>query len=131
MLDLNLIREKPDWVKKQIASLNDTAPIDEILAADERRRQIIQEEEALRRQVNVASKSIGKQIGQLRQIQSQIAALEGQQANGDTSATLVDLRRDAERLEQEIAEAKDAPRKIGDQIAILDEDLKDVETALR
>jgi seryl-tRNA synthetase len=38
MLDLNLIRERPEWVKEQIARLNDTAPIDEILALDEERR---------------------------------------------------------------------------------------------
>ncbi len=34
MIDINIIRQKPDWVKEQIAKLNDTAPIDEILAAD-------------------------------------------------------------------------------------------------
>ena len=38
MIDINLIRQKPEWVKEEIAKLNDTAPIDEILAADLRRR---------------------------------------------------------------------------------------------
>lgn len=55
MLDINLIRQKPEWVKAQIARLNDTAPIDEILALDERRREIIQDVEELRRQRNEAS----------------------------------------------------------------------------
>ena len=52
MIDINLIREKPEWVKAQIARLHDSAPIDEILAADTRRREIIGEVEALRRQRN-------------------------------------------------------------------------------
>ena len=45
MIDINLIREKPEWVKAQIARLNDRAPIDEIVAADARRREIIAEVE--------------------------------------------------------------------------------------
>ena len=45
MIDINLIRQRPEWVKEQIANLNDTAPIDEILAADERRREILREVE--------------------------------------------------------------------------------------
>ncbi|MEZ4516961.1 MAG: hypothetical protein R3C44_09035 [Chloroflexota bacterium] len=45
MIDINIIREKPEWVKEQMVKLTDTAPIDEILAADERRRNILQEVE--------------------------------------------------------------------------------------
>ena len=41
MIDINLIREKPEWVKAQIARLHDSAPIDEILAADTRRRETV------------------------------------------------------------------------------------------
>ena len=45
MLDMNLIREKPEWVKEQTAKRNTTAPVDEILADDGRRREIILEVE--------------------------------------------------------------------------------------
>ena len=41
MLDINLIREKPEWVKEQIAKRNAEAPIDQILADDGRRREIL------------------------------------------------------------------------------------------
>ncbi|MFN2222123.1 MAG: serine--tRNA ligase [Candidatus Promineifilaceae bacterium] len=131
MLDLNLIREKPEWVKEQIARLNDTAPIDEIVAADLRRRQIIQDEEELRRQVNVASKSIGQRVGQLRQLRKHIADLEMGVVKGEADEDLAMLRAEAARLEQEVADAKEAPRRLGDKISALDEELKRVEDELR
>jgi seryl-tRNA synthetase len=131
MLDLSLIREKPEWVKEQITKLNDTAPIDEILATDERRREIIQEEEELRRRVNVASKSIGQRVGQLRQLQKRITSLEASAGQGEAADELAALRADTANLEQEVAEAKEAPRKLGEEISVLDEELKRVEEDLR
>jgi seryl-tRNA synthetase len=58
MLDLELIRERPEYVKAQIARLHVEAPIDEILALDQRRRALLTELEGLRAQVNAASKQI-------------------------------------------------------------------------
>ena len=58
MLDIKIIREKTEWVKEEIAKLNDSAPIDEVIALDEKRREIIQSEEDLRRQRNISSKEI-------------------------------------------------------------------------
>lgn len=66
MLDINLIREKPEWVKEQIAKRNTEAPIDQILADDGRRREILQEVEALRQQRNSTSKEIGQLMGNLK-----------------------------------------------------------------
>ncbi|MBZ0309682.1 MAG: serine--tRNA ligase, partial [Anaerolineae bacterium] len=43
MLDMTLIREKPEWVKEQITKLNDTeavARIDQILDLDKQRREL-------------------------------------------------------------------------------------------
>jgi seryl-tRNA synthetase len=61
MLDLKLIREDPVGVKAAIARLHtEEAPIDEIVRLDERRREILQELEALRHQRNVTSKRIGE-----------------------------------------------------------------------
>jgi seryl-tRNA synthetase len=60
VLDLQLIRERPDFVKQQIHRLHDQAPIDEILDLDQRRREILVELEALRAQVNATSKQIGR-----------------------------------------------------------------------
>lgn len=60
MLDLKLIREKPDYVKEAIANLNATAPIDEILELDRRRRAALTEVEALKAERNEGSKQVGR-----------------------------------------------------------------------
>ena len=130
MLDIKLVREKPDWVEAQIAKLNDSAPIAEILTADQHRRDVIQEQEELSRQVNVASKSIGERMGRLRHIKSQIQKLETESQSGNQDEILV-LGEDAAQLELLVEAAKDDTRKIGDQISVLNEELKSVEAELR
>ena len=72
MIDIELIRSKPEWVKEQIEKLNDTAPIDEIVEADIRRREILQQVEELRRQRNEVSKQIGRQMAELKKLQKDI-----------------------------------------------------------
>jgi len=59
MLDLALIREHADLVKEALLKLNADAPIDEILELDRRRRDLLQEVEALRAERNAGSKQIG------------------------------------------------------------------------
>jgi seryl-tRNA synthetase len=60
MLDLNYIRENADEVKAKLVDLNLEAPIDEILALDVQRREILKEVEALRQERNSGSKIIGQ-----------------------------------------------------------------------
>jgi len=61
MLDINLIREQPDVVRKSMQDrYMDAAPIDQILELDRQRRAIIQETESLKAQRNAVSKEIGK-----------------------------------------------------------------------
>jgi seryl-tRNA synthetase len=49
MLDINLIREKPDLVRKALRDRQaDPAPVDSILQADEKRRTLLIEVEAQR-----------------------------------------------------------------------------------
>ncbi len=85
MIDLRLIREKPDEVRAAIASLQLTAPIDEILEFDEQRRSLLTEVEAMRARRNEMSKEIGRLRGapetepmkeEVRQIGEQIKALD-------------------------------------------------------
>ncbi len=62
MLDITLIREKPDWVKAQIAKLNDPDAlprVDRILALDGQRRAILQEVEAIKAHRNRLNKAYG------------------------------------------------------------------------
>ena len=128
MLDIALIREKPEWVSEQIKKLNDTAPIQEILEADSRRREIILEEETLRQQRNVASKQIGQLMRELKQLEKDIK----QSKTGESGTRSRDeLKREHNELLIAVDLAKAAPRKIGDRIGQLDEALKQVETELR
>jgi seryl-tRNA synthetase len=60
MIDLALIREHPDDVKAAIQRLNTSAPINEILTLDSRRRETLTEVELLRQRRNRESKRIGQ-----------------------------------------------------------------------
>lgn len=60
MIDIRMIRENTEDVKDAIRNLQAEAPIDEIIALDEKRRQNLQELEDLRHERNVTSKEIGR-----------------------------------------------------------------------
>ena len=87
MLDIRLIREQPDHVKRELAKVAlDAAEIDAVLAVDERRRAAITQVEQLRAQRAEASRKIGKQspaeraalVADMRAVGDQIAELERQ-----------------------------------------------------
>lgn len=59
MLDLKFIREHPDEVREALMKLNETAPVDEVLALDEDRRNLLAEADGLKHRRNVVSKKIG------------------------------------------------------------------------
>ncbi len=122
MIDINLIREKPEWVKAQIARLNDSAPIDEILAADARRREIIAEVEELRRQRNDSSKQIGLWMGSLKKLEADRARAEGVAAEGLTTQL--------NSLQFNVDTAKEETRQLGERISALEEELRAVEATL-
>lgn len=128
MLDINLIREKPDWVKAQIAKLNDTAPIDEIVAADEARRTIIKEVEELRRRRKESSKQIGRWMGSTKKLEADLRRAEMGQ---DVGQPLEMLRTQVNAMQANVEEAKDETRALGDRVSELDEQLREVETRLR
>ncbi len=87
MIDLRLIRDTPDEVRAAIATLQLTAPIDEILALDEERRSLLGEVEQLRARRNEVSKEIGRLKGapeaqplkeEMRQVGQRIKELDEQ-----------------------------------------------------
>ena len=84
MLDINLIREKPDLVKGAMHNLNAEAPIDEILVLDARRRETLKELESLRAERNTVSKEIGRSKDQ----EERQAKIERMRAVGDRIKTL-------------------------------------------
>ena len=57
MLDINLIREKPDLVRKALKDRQlDSSPIDSILQLDEKRRDLLGQAETLKAGRNTVSK---------------------------------------------------------------------------
>src|SRR5487761_2709578 len=66
MLDIKLVREKPDFVRQRLATrgAGDEAHVDELLRLDEQRRKLLAEVEALKAQRNRVSKEIGALMGQ-------------------------------------------------------------------
>src|SRR5438477_1380841 len=66
MLDIKLIREKPELVRVRLASRGggDEAKVDEVLTLDEQRRKLLTEAEQLKSLRNRVSKEIGSLMGQ-------------------------------------------------------------------
>src|SRR5512137_2973333 len=66
MLDIKLIRERPDFVRERLATrgAGDEAQVQVILDLDERRRKSLAEVEALKAQRNRVAKEIGALMGQ-------------------------------------------------------------------
>ncbi|MGC8966255.1 MAG: serine--tRNA ligase [Caldimicrobium sp.] len=60
MLDLRLIREKPEWVKERLKTRGGQYPIDKVLQLDEKRRALLQEVEVLRHERREKSEEIGR-----------------------------------------------------------------------
>jgi seryl-tRNA synthetase len=83
VLDLRLIREHPDEVREGLVKLNSAAPIDEILALDAQRRDLLAEADSLKHERNVVSKEIGRMkdkdaalIVQMRDVGARIKELD-------------------------------------------------------
>jgi seryl-tRNA synthetase len=96
MLDINIIREQPDLVRKALRDRQmDPAPVDAILKLDDRRRGMLTEVEALKAERNTVS----KEIGQMKDAASRQARIEAMRAVGDKIAT---LDREVSGVEQEL-----------------------------
>ena len=106
MLDINLIRKQPDFVKQRLATrgAGDEAHIDEILKFDEQRRKALSEVESLKALRNKVSKEIGALMGQKKLAEAEakkaetkdlgdkIAALDKQTAELDAARDALMLR---------------------------------------
>jgi seryl-tRNA synthetase len=86
MIDLNLIREKPDIVRQALADRQmETSPVEQVLELDEQRRSLIQDVETLKAERNLVSKEIGgmkdaaarqEKIDAMRLVGDRISALD-------------------------------------------------------
>ena len=103
MLDIALIREKPDWVKAQLAKLHDESAlgrIDSILALDARRRQIRTQTETAQAARNRLNRAMGKLRGNKtmrdteKAVRASAAAHALKQADYETAGALMDGAKD-------------------------------------
>ena len=86
MLDLNLIREKPDLVRTALRNRQiDASPVEDILRLDEKRRSLLTQVEALKAERNAVSKEIGRmkepaereqKIAAMREVGNSISTLD-------------------------------------------------------
>ena len=80
MLDINLIREQPDVVRKAMKDRQmDASPVDAILQLDEKRRSVLTEVEKLKAERNAVS----KEISQLKDASAKKSKIEAMRLVGD------------------------------------------------
>ena len=83
MLDINIIRETPDVVRKALKDRQmDPSPVDAILQLDEKRRALLSQVEVLKAERNVVS----KEIGQLKEATVRQSKIEAMRVVGDKIA---------------------------------------------
>lgn len=142
MIDMALIREKPEWVKEQINKLNDEAAlarIDAILQLDEKRRQLLVEGETIQAQRNKLNKSMGFLRGnkKLDETAKKIRALYAARAirNGEYDQAEAILNGgaavDGEIRDDAFDVLADALRSIGERVEAVNDKLKPVEDQLQ
>ncbi len=143
MLDIDLIREKPDWVREQLRNLNDTAAlehVDAVLTLDALRRAHITKGQTYKEARNVFSKSAGrlrgnKQLDDAAKAAAAWAAAEAlKQDDLDTAKAILE--------DPASAPTEDAPdgafdalfaqlKTLGDSISIIVEEIRAVEEELQ
>jgi len=106
VLDIKLIREKPDFVRARLATrgAGDEAKIDELLKLDERRRKMLVEVETLKAQRNRVSKEIGALMGQKKTAEAEAKKAETRDLGDriaalDSNAAQVETERDTLMLQ--------------------------------
>ena len=94
MLDINLIREHPELVKKGAAAKRSDVDIDKLLYADEQRRKLIGQIQEFRAAQNVAGERIAKEadkdaktkaVEEMRELKEKMKTLEAELAEAETT----------------------------------------------
>ena len=88
MIDIELIREKPEFIAESFKRRGKEVPLSEIIDLDQRRRTTISEMDSLRAKRNSVSKEIGNSkekppelIAEMREVGTQIKDLEHEESD--------------------------------------------------
>jgi len=96
MLDINMIRENPEIVKKSLEIRQmDTTPVDRILQLDLERRSALNDTETLKAQRN----SVSKEISQIKDAEERKKKIEAMRVVGDQ---ISDLDQHVKKIEEEL-----------------------------
>lgn len=107
MLDINLIREKPDLVREALVKRQmSPMPVDKILDLDERRRSLIQDVETMRSERNMVS----KEIGRMKDKDARQAKIDAMRSLGEKiDAVDQELKQVEDQLENLLSEIPNIP----------------------
>ncbi len=103
MLDIRVIREKPDWVKERLKLRGEEYPIDKILELDKKRRELIQKVEQLRHIRKEKSENIGRLKKQGKEEEAQALAKEVKSLGEELKNLETQLREVESELENELS----------------------------
>ncbi len=147
MIDMDIIRAKPDWVREQFRNLNDEAAaerISKILELDEQRRAQLKEVEAIQSHRNTLNKLMGRLRGNKKMDEPSKASLAIsaaaaiKQGELEKAAVIMGGDADVEALDSTSAGAKKefdgliaALREIGDQVETGFNAIKEIEAELQ
>src|SRR5262245_32732210 len=146
MIDMTLIRERPDWVKTQLANLQDEpaiARIDKILELDQRRRALLVEKETKQAWRNKLNAAYGRLRGNKTLAPAVLAHLASGAAQAITAGNYEDGRRllsnpagaapgDGEAdSAKALGQLSDALRHIAEQVEALDKETEQIDADLR
>jgi seryl-tRNA synthetase len=143
MIELALIREKPDWVKEQLKLRYDDAAlarIDAILDLDKQRRTLIQESETLQAERNRLNKAMGRFRGNkalskaaMNGIAARIVEAVQDQRYDAALDLLTNPPTDAagDDLEGALDRLSEALRGMGERVEALNKELEQVDATLK
>lgn len=100
MLDLRMIRQDPERVKQALKTKGEDAPIDEVLALDEKRRSMVTEVEQLKAQRNKVSEEIARM----------------KREKQDTTAIVEKMRTVSQRIKEMDEELRNVELKLEDML---------------
>src|SRR5262245_52653860 len=108
MLDIRLIRERPEEVREGFKRLGADVPLDEVLALDERLRTLKNDSQTLQAEQNRLSKEIGK-AAQAGKEALEKAKAEGLALKGKIEALAGELASTEVKLEEKLLELPNLP----------------------
>jgi len=111
MLDIKLIREKPEWVKERLRTRGEDYPIEEILSIDKKRRELIQRVENLRHIRREKSEKIGRLKKEGKKEEAESLSKEVKSLGNELRELEKELREVEEELKQRLSLIPNIPHK--------------------